>query len=327
MIGNEKGAILITSVWALAILSVLAGGLAYRMSVELQLTDLRLDQARARFLARAGVWKSIHELSTDETRDFDSLAEAWGANEEAFRNQTLEDGAFTVSYGDSTEDQEPCYGIVDEERRVNINCASEEVLLRVFQDNTEVVPAILDWRDKDNVSRPGGAEDGYYQNLGNPYDCKDGDFDVIEEVQMVKGVSPEMLAGVADLITTYGGGAVNINTACERVLECLGLKESVISAILYYRRGPDGIEGTQDDGAFRSTDDVGADLGRFASLPQDDINQVEDLIDGGLLSVSSQYFRIHSTGVTAHAEARKEITSVVKRQAKGSPQIVFWYEG
>src|SRR5262249_12987180 len=59
----------------------------------------------------------------------------------------------------------------------------------------EVANAILDWIDADDQLRTNGAEDEYYQTLQPPYHCKNAPLDSLEELLLVRGVTPELLFG------------------------------------------------------------------------------------------------------------------------------------
>ena len=324
---NEKGAILITSIWVLLILAVVAAGFAHRLSIELRLVELRLESLRSYYAAKAGIKKAIYEIWKDNNLDYDSLNERWCNNPLSFKDQELEDGVFTVSmsYG-SGVDVIRFYGASDEERKININRASEGILKRIFKENPEVVANILDWRDEDNDAHPGGAENLYYQTLRNPYQCKNGHFTILEELQLVKGVTPEILLKVNNLITTYGNGKVNINTCDVNVLNCLGLSESAAQKIVSLRKGSDGIEGTLDDNVFVEVEKIKMKLANFAQFTKEELIQIDSLINEQLFSVNSRFFQINSVGTTKGKKVEKEITAIVKRQKQGLPRIVHWYE-
>lgn len=59
------------------------------------------------------------------------------------------------------------------------------------------VDAILDWLDygDNDEERPEGAENSYYQGLEIPYPCKNGPMDSIEELLLIKGITPELYYG------------------------------------------------------------------------------------------------------------------------------------
>ena len=61
----------------------------------------------------------------------------------------------------------------------------------------EIVAAILDWRDEDSVplSEAGDTEGLYYEDLPRPYRVKNGPFESVEELLLVKGVTGQILYG------------------------------------------------------------------------------------------------------------------------------------
>jgi len=90
-----------------------------------------------------------------------------------------------------------------------------------------LVDSIIDWLDynDDGETEPSGAENDYYQGLENPYSCKNGPMDSIEELLLIQGMTPELYYGNAEVdppvfpmteyLTVHGApnGAVNINSA------------------------------------------------------------------------------------------------------------------
>jgi hypothetical protein len=112
-----------------------------------------------------------------------------------------------------------------------------------------VVDSIVDWIDHNSpFHEPNGAEEEYYRALDPPYSCKDGPFDVVEELQLVRGIrdNPRLFSGgevdgktvpgLRDLVTVLRAGApaggrpagsVRLNaTAPKEVREALGLTAS-----------------------------------------------------------------------------------------------------
>ncbi len=60
----------------------------------------------------------------------------------------------------------------------------------------EAADSILDWLDEDDDPRPYGAELDYYSTLPTPYEPTNGPITSVEELLLVKGVTPSMLFGV-----------------------------------------------------------------------------------------------------------------------------------
>src|SRR5207247_1078297 len=81
----------------------------------------------------------------------------------------------------------------------------------------DIANSILDWMDPDDEPRSNGAENDYYQTLPNPYRAKNGPLDTIEELLLVKGVTPQLLFGndrnrngILDPDEDDGTGIVNL---------------------------------------------------------------------------------------------------------------------
>lgn len=100
------------------------------------------------------------------------------------------------------------------------------------------VDAILDWLDYDDgdSTEPDGAESDYYLSLESPYSCKNGPMDSIEELLLIKGITPELYFGnaeeqsgslpqepLSEYLTVHGDweGRVNVNTAREEVISAM----------------------------------------------------------------------------------------------------------
>jgi hypothetical protein len=64
----------------------------------------------------------------------------------------------------------------------------------------------LDWIDEDDDQREFGAEEDFYSGMSPPYAPKNGPLDTVEELLLVRGVTPWLLFG----------GDVNRNFTLER---------------------------------------------------------------------------------------------------------------
>ncbi len=96
-----------------------------------------------------------------------------------------------------------------------------------------IVDAILDWMDygDGDEMRTDGAENDYYMSLENPFPCKNGPLDSIEELLMLRGMTIDLYYGneedgllpLNEYLTVHGDwlGRVNVNTASIEVLEAV----------------------------------------------------------------------------------------------------------
>ncbi len=97
------------------------------------------------------------------------------------------------------------YGLEDESARLNINAlveidklqenAGRDLLLGLPGMTEDVADAILDWMDSDDEAREYGVESDYYQGLSPAYGAKNGPLDTVEELLLVRGVTPQLLFG------------------------------------------------------------------------------------------------------------------------------------
>jgi hypothetical protein len=119
--------------------------------------------------------------------------------------------------------------IEDEAGKVDINKANELQLKKVFEyfglEGDSIVNAIVDWRQKDGGQFHKGKSDAedYYRSLPEPYEVKHGDFDSIEELMRVKGISADLFyGGLRDMVTVYSKQtSVTLSAASEKVKKAL----------------------------------------------------------------------------------------------------------
>jgi len=106
-----------------------------------------------------------------------------------------------------------------------------------YSDRRAICSAIIDWVDPDQdqaicdptstTAQQAAAEDSFYQLLKQPYKRKNAAFDSLEELHRVRGVSDDFWATFIDpnpdvpdkrIVTIWGQGAVNVNTANPQTL-------------------------------------------------------------------------------------------------------------
>jgi general secretion pathway protein K len=329
----KKGSILIVILWALFFLSMLAVAVNAYIWPSLSLAGKLKDRAKMYYLAKAGVKRAILEIvKNDATDSYDALKESWSNNEDGFKEIELEEGTFSVQRiaytGQGTEEIK--YGLIDEERKININKASYSVLKKFFeiagettsQQAADIAASIIDWRDEDDEPEENGAESGYYLTLDPPYPCKNEDFEVLEELLLVKGMSQEVFDKVKDKITIYGTGAVNINTADALVLQSLGMSQALAEKVIHFRKGSDGKEATQDDNVFESTSTIAQTLNDVEGLSGDEFSQLNSILGAGLISVRSDNFRGEAIGKLTGKETSGRIVFVFNR----NKVMKYWRE-
>jgi general secretion pathway protein K len=93
-----------------------------------------------------------------------------------------------------------------------------------------ILEAIIDWVDNDNVvSGSGGAEKEYYLGLRDPYQSADLPFRSIEELQMVRGITPQIMRALRPFITVLEPNQMlNLNTMPEIMYRCINLSTDLL---------------------------------------------------------------------------------------------------
>lgn len=123
-----------------------------------------------------------------------------------------------------------------------------------------IIDGILDWLDYNDTDDPreDGAENDYYLSLENPYPCKNGPMDTIEELLLIRGMTPELYFGVSteeveqrplsEYLTVHGDwlGRMNVNTmAYETIIPVADAWNFDATALLEERfNDPNGTGGT-----------------------------------------------------------------------------------
>jgi hypothetical protein len=95
------------------------------------------------------------------------------------------------------------YGLVDESSKININWLASESpsdatqawLMNLPNMTPEIADAILDFIDTDDSQRTNGAESQYYQQLSPSYTARNAPLRSLDELLLVRGVTPALLYG------------------------------------------------------------------------------------------------------------------------------------
>jgi len=210
----RRGLVLLLVLVVIAMLSLGAYSFTNLMLAHQEAAVATGRQVQARSVVDSGVTATQLFLAEPQSNRLD--AGGIFDNPERFRgvvvlqdDDPLQRGSFTVfSPGiDSDGNLNGLrYGLEDESTRLNLNVllildnqvpGSGRTLLMALPGMTEdVADAILDWLDPDDTPREAGAEVDYYSGLSPPYAPKNGPVDTVEELLLVRGVTPQLLFGV-----------------------------------------------------------------------------------------------------------------------------------
>lgn len=297
---NKKSQVIVVTLWILVVLTVLAVSIAHRVSLGLRLCRYQRDSVRALYLAKAGLNLAIRQLVNDNS---------------------------SVSILEDISGVTRSLEITDEERKININTADFCVLDALFKEcglNNVEAPALahdtLIYRGVEPMNESAN-------NLG--YFFKGANFTSIEEFFLLKGIKEiesQKQKDLKALITVFGDGKININTAGLKVINILinaaiaklalsgtainTQPDVVLAKLMEFRANKD----------FTSTDLVNM-LGLSEPADTDLINICNSL--AGFVNIKSQNFAINVTANIIDSKLTRKIICVYKRDSK---KKVFWHE-
>ncbi len=256
---HKQGSILIVSLWALAILSILSLALAGFVFQEIKFSSFFIRQSMSLPMAKAAMLRVFEDRIKDATPDYDSYNELTQANIVMLCDKP--GYKYYLSERKTAGEKEK---FVDEGALININLVSSEVLKRLVGINEDLAKNIT-------------------ESTRRPFKRK-------EELLLVEGMTKDIYNQIKDSITVYGLGKININTASSEVLSALGLDDELIDIIMRFRREYKAEQG-KEDGAFTSQATILADLKNFSDVS---LRQEQDLLSAmSVLSVKSDYLRLN----------------------------------
>jgi general secretion pathway protein K len=256
LLPSENGSVLIAVLWIFVALAIIALSFSKESFVEVSAARNSQSLENSYYMARAAISATVYQMlqknalrasqqSTDQTQDaFDA-------------------GVSSGRFGEWTYRVD----IQDESGKININNigpnsnASEEQLRALVgalgiegQDGSIIVDSILDWIDTNSDQRMNGAEVDYYQSLNPPYKAKNGRIETLEELLLVRGVTPEYFYGFPErsadgtiiykyglsrCLTVYSSSSnrlINVNFAPLPVLMSINGMPPAAAKQLYERR-------------------------------------------------------------------------------------------
>lgn len=249
---KDRGFVLIAVLLIISVLVTIILEFNYESRMKLHLSDNFHNASKALNYAEAGISIAIASL-----RNADMLSEE--------KMLSLFSGAVQIP----VESGHCIIMVYDESGKININKLKTpdgiinryqidqmlkliDLLNYQYEEHSPVsyglIPAIIDWVDYDDevtilpfIKKANkGAENDYYKDLIDPYKCKDAPFETLDELLLVKGMTPEIfygqagdkdrsiesVDGIRKYLTIYGDGKININVASAMVILSLSDKIS-----------------------------------------------------------------------------------------------------
>lgn len=263
--------------WVLTILTVIVFAFSYMTRAETYASLTFKEWTAKKFLAEAGIERGAMEIfyrKQNLNTALEEGSEVWKTDGTPYTVETG-NGRFVVS-------------IIDESGKISINTLNDTsgIILKNLLINAGVqeeiadtiVDSTLDWKDSQGgaIHRLHGAGDDYYMSLPTPYKPRHDNFETLEELLLVKGMTPQILygngqkKGIIDFLTVNStSGAINLKAAAKEVLAAIpGLGEDDVAAILSLRESTSDAAGIQTfvgkvTPPFNGLVNVGAEGGIF----------------------------------------------------------------
>jgi len=353
IIRNNRGIALLLTVSVTTIL--VAAVLEYNRQARVSLvsTAAMRDSITLSQMTTSGIHAAMAMLVKDKyDSTTDSMLEDWADSEkidELLAQIPFEDGKLVVNIIDEMGKIQanalvafPNKNSFNETQlklweRLLINMSEDEEQLQDDSRPEAITNSVKDWLDSaddDAITGLSGAESEYYQDLDPPYACRNGPLPDLDELMLIKGITPEFYygaketPGMSQFLTIYGvkgaqgqftyPGKININTAGLPVLAALLPLENadLIDAVKDYREA--AIEDKENHDF--------SNPGWYKDLPGfGDIN-----LDTNLITTSSDIFRIESE---ASLHDKKLTTTAVVQRVKNAEtgkwtcKILSWKTG
>ncbi len=273
------------------------------------------DSIRAELVAEAGIGAARIALREDRKDNAnDTLDEVWSRPVPPIE---LGDGTIQIT----VEDEERKFdlnklvmtnGNAPDEKRIAIF----RRLLEILEIDPSLADAVVDWLDNDNTPRVGGAESDYYESLPFPYKAKNDFFDTVDELRLVRGVTPEIFEKLRPFVTVYGDGLINLNTAPKPILMALSGYPGAADIGTITEETADEIIAYRKDTPFQNV----ADIQKVSPLLSNLYHSV--LVFREVTTVKSETFHIRSVGEVAGTS--RVIDAVGIRTAGGAIQWRYW---
>jgi len=318
-----SGVILIALLWMLIALSGIALSFSKEGYVEVAAARNAQSLEDSYFLARAGIAETAYQLIQKR------LVPAVTRAELQETPDPIDLGTVNGNFAGGTYRVD----IQDESGKINLNTVSIEQLRALAEaagipkeDADIIADSILDWRDSDKLFRMNGAEDDYYQTLNPPYRAKNSRFDTVEELLLVKGITPAYFYGYPErtvegsVIYKYGlsryftvysnRNQINVNYAPLPVLLSVPGMPAAAARSIYERRKVK---------PFKNTSEI------TREIPENLGTQTMPLL-------TTDPTNIFTLTASAHAErskAKRVIRAVISLQRGGDNapyQTLYWNE-
>ncbi|MDL1967201.1 MAG: general secretion pathway protein GspK [Deltaproteobacteria bacterium] len=329
ILSNNQGVAILVTIAVITILITITLELNRKSRAVIASTAAIRDQYTLSYMASSGINAAIALLVKDKLEsETDSIQEDWANPDKIFcllEDIPFEDGVIKLKISDELSKIQinalVVYPDASEFNESQKNLWNRFLRLIFFErelpekiDPSCIINSVKDLLDfDDSITGLSGAESEYYQDIETPYCLRNAPLSDLNQLAMVKGVSPEIfynyneLPGISEYMTVYGvtnsgstyAGEININTAESHIIAALLPADSqhLSSAICEYRQEKSGLKYLHD---------------LSSNTWYKNVFGCEDIeIDSNLITTSSDFFRIVSAAKLRKMEMTT--TAIVQR--------------
>lgn len=245
----RRGFALIAALWLLVAFAAIGTAISVHARARRLGAANSLDEDRGRAAAEAGLEHARSRLARLIAGNPTSSGQRPPLAADPWR-----DAALVLADTNKLGDARYHVSIRDAGASLNLNRASGEQLRRFFialpidaGRAEEIAASVMDWRDSDNLHRLRGGEADEYLRMGSAVLPANTSFSRLEELQYVKGVTPEIFARARPFLTIMGTGQINLNSAPRPVLLSLpGMSDEAVAVVERMRGSSQPIYGLQE---------------------------------------------------------------------------------
>jgi len=205
----RRGVVLVAVMWLLIVLAALTIVLSHTVRVELQISSNAISRAQADAVELGAENFVLSQVDYSNTTNAGDPILITNVDCEA---RQVGDGYFWILTPNVDDPLNYYYGITDEAGKINLNTATVAVLQQLpgmsDGDNTTIPASIVAWRGNGKLPAAGttpalstNADENYYMSLPvNPYHCKNCAFESVDELLLVKGMTPDPTNGPGQVL-------------------------------------------------------------------------------------------------------------------------------
>lgn len=326
---NRSGMALVLALMAVSLLVAITVQLFNTVNWQVKASTNYRDSVSIDAMNRSALSLARASLLADQNlNDYDSQYDEWNLLGELELQNLLSSDNLTVAVTDLSgklqvnalvsQDQDPDKRQKQDQLQYDIwlrFLTSGRFAVESEQQAVDLLDAIRDWIDSDDLERDHGAEDGFYLSLDQPYKPRNAPVQTLEELLLIRGMTNDIFygneefSGIIEYLTCYGtDGKININSAPAPVLQALavGLDDEMVQGMIEFRQDQDNRNLLENPEWYRQVSGFPGDI----------------TLDKNFITVKSYFFTVAST--VQMNEFSRTGSGVIYRDESGAQKLLRW---